>query len=127
MLMGMLAVSPGIEAQDELEAKPNVELSAPTDIPPQSAAVTASEFQFSPQVLAVSTGPTQFAVNNVGVVEHNFVIENARGQVIASVTSIPAGQSATLDVDLSGGTFTFVCTLPAHREAGMAGVLTVTS
>lgn len=98
---------------------------APTP-PPQAVNVSASDFKFDPQVVSVSAGPTRFIVSNLGVVEHNFVVENSRGQLITALALIGVGKTETLDVPLDAGNYTLACTLPGHREAGMVGALTVT-
>jgi uncharacterized cupredoxin-like copper-binding protein len=44
---------------------------------------------------------------------------NAAGEVVG-----PGGTS-TVSADLRRGTYTFFCTVPGHRQAGMQGSLTV--
>ncbi len=57
-------------------------------------------------------------------IPHDVAIENAAGEVIGQ-TEITAEGSDSTEVELKPGTYTFFCTVPGHREAGMEGTLTV--
>jgi uncharacterized cupredoxin-like copper-binding protein len=46
------------------------------------------------------------------------------GVSVAGVVVGPGGTS-TVSASLKPGTYTFYCTVPGHREAGMSGTLTV--
>jgi plastocyanin len=56
--------------------------------------------------------------------DHNVLIEDADGNVIAGTDTISAGKTSTT-ADLKPGTYTFYCSIPGHREAGMEGTITV--
>jgi uncharacterized cupredoxin-like copper-binding protein len=87
--------------------------------------LTASDFYFDPKVITVHPGPVSFVVHNQGVLEHNFAIETAPSEYLGVLSTIPVKGTAEMDVTLDSGTYVFSCTLPAHREAGMVGVLSV--
>lgn len=95
---------------------------APT---PPPLAITAVDFAFHPSEISVRSGEVTFAVKNDGVIEHNFAIEDAARKVIAEIAVIAPGKTETLKVTLRQGTYTMVCTLPGHRDAGMHGKVTV--
>jgi nitrite reductase (NO-forming) len=38
---------------------------------------------------------------------------------------LPAGQTTNVTIDAPAGTYTFYCSIPGHRQAGMEGTLTV--
>lgn len=83
-------------------------------------AVTATEFTFDPRQLeAKANTETGITLKNVGTVEHNLTIEGAD----VSISAKP-GETATATFSLPAGTYTYFCSLPGHREAGMTGTLT---
>lgn len=62
--------------------------------------------------------------NNPQSLTHDVQIEDSSGGEVGGTELIADGaDSAT--VDLKPGTYTFYCSVPGHREAGMEGTLTV--
>ena len=55
---------------------------------------------------------------------HDVAIENSKGEEVGA-TELIADGSDTTTVDLKPGTYTYFCTVPGHRVAGMEGTLTV--
>jgi plastocyanin len=55
---------------------------------------------------------------------HDVAIEDSSGKTIAQTSTIAEGSDSTT-AELKPGTYTFYCTVPGHREAGMEGTLTV--
>ena len=55
---------------------------------------------------------------------HDVVIEDAKGEEVGGTDVIGQGETSA-KVDLKPGDFTFFCSVPGHREAGMEGTLTV--
>lgn len=55
---------------------------------------------------------------------HDVAIEDSGGEEVGATAQITEGTDSTT-VDLKPGTYTFFCTVPGHREAGMEGTLTV--
>jgi plastocyanin len=55
---------------------------------------------------------------------HDVAIESSSGEEIGKTELIADGSDSTT-VDLEPGTYTFYCSVPGHREAGMEGTLTV--
>lgn len=89
------------------------------------SALTASEFKWKPKDVTVAPGEVTFAVTNKGTIEHNFVIEDAKGKVLKQVDGIQPGKTVQVKVALKAGKYTIACTVPGHREAGMVGTLIV--
>ena len=91
---------------------------APT---PQRVAVSATEFRFTLKPKVVKQGvAVVFTVTNRGRVSHDFRIRGRKTAVVG------AGKRGTLRVTFAkAGRYRYICTLPSHAVAGMAGVLVV--
>ena len=55
--------------------------------------------------------------------EHNVTI--ASGSTVLGAIQTFGGGTRTLTLKLKPGTYTFYCSVPGHRQAGMEGTLTV--
>ena len=56
---------------------------------------------------------------------HDVAIEDSGGKEIGKTDLVAAGSAVTTIADMKPGEYTFFCTVPGHREAGMEGTLTV--
>lgn len=98
------------------------------------------DIAFSVEQLEATAGePLSLSIENTGALEHDFTIEegsfsdvSAEGGEDASGEEYPihyvlqAGESGSLTFTADeAGEYTFFCTVPGHREAGMEGTLTV--
>jgi len=90
----------------KFEADPNGELAYTSTSETANAGKVTVEFK-NPQTLT-----------------HDVAIESASGEEVGA-TELIANGSDTTTVDLKPGTYTYFCTVPGHREAGMEGTLTV--
>ncbi len=88
-------------------------------------ALTATEFKWTPKDVTVAPGEVTFAVTNKGTIEHNFVVEDAKGKALKQFDGIQPGKTVQVKVSLKVGKYTIACTVPGHREAGMIATLTV--
>lgn len=55
---------------------------------------------------------------------HDVAIEGSGGETVGK-TELIAESATSTTVNLKPGTYTYYCTVPGHREAGMEGTLTV--
>lgn len=76
---------------------------------------------------SVQEGPVTVTFDNVGGAEHNFTIDEAFGDVKAVPPdgNTQPGETDEGELELFAGTFTYYCSVPGHRSAGMEGTLTV--
>ena len=100
----------------------------PTSLP-RSLAVDEKEWQVQPSETQIAAGTIQFHAYNRGQDSHNFVIENAAGQIYGYVPLRP-GASATVVANLPPGTYKLFCSLYAgtpesHDLLGMHAYITV--
>jgi plastocyanin len=122
MAIGLIAALTSLAAaQDDQEWVPET-----PEVTVRLVEMTMTDFKLDPGALTLPSGAITFAILNRGVIDHNLAIENSQRQILASSASFSAGRSGTFDVTLTPGNYTMVCTLPAHREAGMVGTLTIT-
>lgn len=90
------------------------------DGPVQIAA--GDDLTFDPSSVAASAGEIQVELENTGSAEHDIVIEEAGDTVVVHANG---GETATGTIELEPGTYTFYCSIPGHRDAGMEGTLEV--
>jgi plastocyanin len=73
--------------------------------------------------LSSKPGEVTIDLDNPAQVEHDVAIES-NGQEVAKSDLIAQGKTS-VSAELAPGGYTFFCTVPGHREAGMEGTLTV--
>jgi plastocyanin len=93
-------------------------------------ASTTLKVEASPTALAYSTtsltakaGKVTIDFKNPSPIPHNVVIEQ-NGKELAGFEPIAEGEESE-SAELKPGTYTFFCSVPGHRPAGMEGTLTV--
>jgi plastocyanin len=74
--------------------------------------------------ITAKAGKATIEFNNPSTTGHDVVIEDESGNEIAK-TDIITDSTTSTTADLKPGTYTFYCSVPGHREAGMEGTLTV--
>jgi len=85
------------------------------------ASETALEYDTTE--LSAKAGKVTIDFKNPAALEHNVVIEQ-NGKELAGFEPIAEGEESE-SAELKPGTYTFYCSVPGHREAGMEGTLTV--
>lgn len=88
--------------------------------------VEASEtaLAFNTTNLTAKAGKVTIDFKNPSAIPHNVVIEEETGKELAGFEPIAEGEESET-AELKPGTYTFFCSVPGHREAGMEGTLTV--
>jgi len=87
-------------------------------------AAAESGLAYSSDTAEAEAGKVTVSFDNPQPIAHDVAIEDASGKEIANTELVTDGSDATT-ADLKPGTYTFFCTVPGHREAGMEGTLTV--
>ncbi len=87
------------------------------------AANPAGQLAYTTKSLSAKAGKLTIDFSNASPVEHDVAI--AQGSTVAGQTPVFTGGSKTVTVTLKPGSYSFYCTVPGHRAAGMEGTLTV--
>jgi plastocyanin len=83
-----------------------------------------SDLAFEQKDASATAGPVTIDFDNQQAVSHDVKVEDSGGTELGGTELVSSG-TASSTVDLQPGTYTFFCSVPGHREAGMEGTLTV--
>lgn len=86
------------------------------------AEFVAEDIKFTNAPTELAAGSNTFELVNDGAILHDVTIEELGDE---KVVEAEGGQSATGTVELEPGEYTYYCSVPGHRAAGMEGTLTV--
>jgi plastocyanin len=87
------------------------------------AANPAGQLAYDTKQLSAKAGTVTIEMANMSPIEHDVAV--SEGSKILGQTPVFAGGSKSVTLKLKAGTYTFFCTVPGHRQAGMEGTLTV--
>ena len=84
--------------------------------------LNAVDINWEPKELTIPAD-TDVPINvvNTGVMQHNFVVD----ELSIESDLLNGGESTEVVVNAPAGSYTFYCSVPGHKEAGMVGTLTV--
>lgn len=85
---------------------------------------SGSQLAFNQKDVSAKAGSVTIDFNNMQSLQHDVKVEDSSGQELGGTDLVSSG-TATATVDVQPGTYTFFCSVPGHREAGMEGTLTV--
>ncbi|HKF82661.1 MAG TPA: plastocyanin/azurin family copper-binding protein [Solirubrobacterales bacterium] len=84
----------------------------------------SGQLAFTSDSATAKAGKVTVNFTNSSAVPHDVRIESSGGEEVGGTEVLAEGnESAT--VDLKSGEYTFFCSVPGHRQAGMEGTLTV--
>lgn len=104
--------------------------------------LVATEWSFQPSHIELEAGqPVTLELVNRGAIQHDVLLEEVHAEVLGAADEHRAGphgvgegvhlhagpgQTARVSfVPEESGTYTFYCTLPGHKDAGMVGTVTI--
>ncbi len=85
---------------------------------------SGSDLAFDQKTATAKSGSVTIDFDNKQALSHDVKVEDSSGQELGGTDLVSSG-TANATVDLQPGTYTFFCSVPGHREAGMEGTLTV--
>ena len=80
---------------------------------------------FQPDGLNAKPGGLTLEYDNPSPVPHSIALATSNGDVLDETDPFSDGKQSLDISDLKPGKYTYYCTVPGHREAGMEGSLTV--
>jgi len=145
---GTATPTSGPSATGEGSAVPSATPTAPASISASAAPATASISLTEWKVVvtgAIKSGATDLTIKDVGVAAHEFlvfksdldpsayptdkngdIVEDGPGvELVSDGENIDPGGTQTRTIDLTPGTYLFVCNIPSHFKNGMYTVVTV--
>jgi plastocyanin len=84
----------------------------------------SGELAYTTTEASAEAGKVTIDFKNPQSLTHDVAIEGSGGEEVGKTELIGEGETSTT-VNLKPGKYTFYCSVPGHREAGMEGTLTV--
>ena len=89
------------------------------------AADPSGALKFTKSTLTAKAGTVTISSRTASPLAHNFTVQQGTSGPVVGATPTFMGGTKTLKLKLKAGTYTFYCSVPGHRAAGMQGTLTV--
>ena len=115
---------PGAIARPGAVTAPGQQQAAAPASGPLQVKLVAADLKFDQKEIRAAVGqPVEITLENKGVLEHDFVLDEPQFRVLAA-----GGQTAKgTFTPTKEGTYEFYCSIPGHKQAGMVGKLIVGS
>ena len=88
----------------------------------QVSADPGGALEFEQDSLTAPVGEVTFEFTNESSTPHDFVLEQDGTEI--TKTEVITGSEDTAEATLEAGEYTYFCSVPGHRQAGMEGTLT---
>jgi plastocyanin len=136
VLAGCGSSSSSTSSSSTAAAAPTTSTAAPASSTPVAAPATSGAstvsisanssgmLMFTTNALTAKAGKVTIDFTNQAPEDHNFTLASASGTVLGATPTFKGGMKA-LTLNLKPGTYTYYCSVPGHRMAGMQGTLTV--
>jgi plastocyanin len=85
---------------------------------------SGSTLAFDQKTASAKAGNVTINFDNKQPLQHDVAVADSSGKILGQTNLVSQG-TANATVSLTPGTYTFYCTVPGHRDAGMQGTLTV--
>jgi plastocyanin len=120
-------LAPGTGANAGQQSGGNAQTAPAPAAPATNLLISADpsgQLRFDKTSLQASAGPVKITMNNPSPVPHDVALEGPGG-VSQTGKIVPKGGASEVQATLKAGSYTYFCSVPGHRQAGMEGTLTV--
>ncbi len=83
-----------------------------------------SQLAFNATSETAKAGKVAIKFTNDSALQHNVTLADSSNKVVGSTPTFQGG-TKSFSATLKPGTYTYYCSVPGHRQAGMQGTLTV--
>jgi uncharacterized cupredoxin-like copper-binding protein len=88
-------------------------------------AAEGSDLAYVQKEAKAKAGQVSIEFTNPQSLSHDVAVEDANGKTVGKTELVADSSATTTLANLKPGEYTFYCSVPGHREAGMEGTLTV--
>ena len=88
-------------------------------------AVDGTDLAYVQKDAKAKAGQVSIDFTNPQALSHDVAVEDSKGSEVGGTDLVAKGSTVATIGDLKPGEYTFYCTVPGHREAGMEGKLSV--
>lgn len=88
-------------------------------------AAEGTDLAYTTDAATAKAGQVSVEFTNPQSLSHDVAVEDSSGEEVGGTELVASGKTVATIGDLKPGKYTFFCTVPGHREAGMEGTLTV--
>ena len=93
-------------------------------VPADALVIDALDIKFDKTEYSAPAGEVVIAYESKGQITHSLVVSDQANTVIGDTLRVNPGGTEVGTYDLPAGTYSLVCDIPGHREAGMVATLT---
>jgi uncharacterized cupredoxin-like copper-binding protein len=98
--------------------------SSTNTVPADALVIKAEDIKFDQKDYSAPAGEVTVALESEGQQVHSLVIYDTSNTVVGEVLKVNPGQTKVETYDLPAGTYSLICDIPGHKEAGMTATLT---
>jgi uncharacterized cupredoxin-like copper-binding protein len=93
-------------------------------VPAGALVIKAEDIKFDKKEYSAAAGEVTVALESKGAQVHSLVIYDKDNTEIGQELKVNPGQTKVETYDLPAGTYSLICAIPGHKEAGMTATLT---
>lgn len=120
--------NPALSEQEDPQGEQTEKTESSDDSSGQKLSLVADpngDLKYDTDKLNAIAGNLTIALTNESSVPHDVAVEDSTGSEIGKSDEITQSDTTLELKDVQAGSYTFYCTVPGHKAAGMEGTLTV--